>query len=464
MAELDPSLILQAGNLNDPARMMSLQAMAQQLKANEQKTQNQNALKQMLGRPGAIDPTTGLPSAEAIGQISQSGDLETASKLADKRTEAAKRIQDGQIKKLDLWRENVGGPAQVAYEQALERGVSQPEAAQIGESVLNDGLDTLAKSGVFSGAEQAEFVRKFDPKVNGARVETYDKFKERQLDEKKFELSERNADRRAAEAAAREERLLKVMDLKQAANEPPAPDDPVVKAVANYEIRPPGIGRNPQFRQSFMASVLQANPEYHEGEFENRNKARAAFNTGKQGDTVRSLNVSVAHLETLRDLGKAIKNQDLKGFNALAQRFAEEFGVAAPTNFDTAKAIVADEVAKGVIGGQTAQADRETLAASLKRSGSPEQIEGAINTFQSLLGGQLKGLRDQYTRSTGAKDFESFLLPETRKALESEGGAASAAGGGTVAKPKDKAEFDALPKGAAYSKPGDPPGTHRVKQ
>lgn len=143
-----------------------------------------------------------------------------------------------------------------------------------------------------------------------------------------------------------------------------------------------------------------------------------AFDKGKQGDTVRSLNVSVQHLDTLRQLGQALKNGDINLINAARQKFSEAFGVAAPTNWDAAKAIVADEVAKGVIGGQTAQSDRETLAATLKNSRSPEQAEGAINTFQDLLGGQLRGLRQQYKSSTGRDDFNNKLFPETVNRLD----------------------------------------------
>jgi hypothetical protein len=40
-------------------------------------------------------------------------------------------------------------------------------------------------------------------------------------------------------------------------------------------------------------------------------KAVSAFDTGKQGDTVRSLNVSVQHLDKLRELGVALKNGDV---------------------------------------------------------------------------------------------------------------------------------------------------------
>jgi hypothetical protein len=154
-----------------------------------------------------------------------------------------------------------------------------------------------------------------------------------------------------------------------------------------------------------------------------KTKAARDFGTGAQGNVVRSLNVSVSHLETLRELGRALDNGNVTAINAAKQRFAEEFGVPAPTNFDTAKSIVADEVAKGVIGGQSAQSDRETLAAALRRSGGPQVIDGAIATFQKLLGGQLSGLRQQYQRTTGNTDFDDqFLSAATRKALEPEQG------------------------------------------
>lgn len=162
-----------------------------------------------------------------------------------------------------------------------------------------------------------------------------------------------------------------------------------------------------------MADVIQTAQTNHAA-----GQTVTAFDKGKQGDTVRSLNVSVQHLDTLRELGKALQNGDVNLINAARQKFAEAFGGAAPTNWDAAKAIVADEVAKGVIGGQTAQSDRETLAATLKNSRSSEQAEGAINTFQDLLGGQLRGLRQQYKSSTNRDDFNNKLFPETVRRLD----------------------------------------------
>lgn len=193
-------------------------------------------------------------------------------------------------------------------------------------------------------------------------------------------------------------------------------NDEYINALANYKVAPPSP-RSPG-RDTVIAAAMKVNPNYDEKRYNMANRALGSFTSGPQGNTVRSLNVSVAHLEALRDLGVALQNGDTQAFNSIAQEFAQQTGVAAPSNFDAAKSIVADEVAKGVIGGQTAQADREKLAESIRRSSSPAQIEGAITTFQRLLAGQLGGLRHQYETATGAKDFEQMLNPETRRVLE----------------------------------------------
>lgn len=193
-------------------------------------------------------------------------------------------------------------------------------------------------------------------------------------------------------------------------------DPGYIEGIANYRIAPPS--NRAANRDVIMAAAQRLNPTYDEKRYGAANRALGAFTSGPQGNTVRSLNVSVAHLETLRDLGEALNNGDIQAFNALSQAFAQQTGVPAPTNFDTAKAIVADEVAKGVIGGTTAQSDREQLAESIRRASSPQQLEGAIGTFQHLLAGQLGGLRHQYENATGAKDFQEMLNPETRRVLD----------------------------------------------
>lgn len=196
-------------------------------------------------------------------------------------------------------------------------------------------------------------------------------------------------------------------------------DPSTIEAMANNKIKPPSPGRNPGQRAMIMKEILKVNPKYDETKYEARQKQADNFAAGPLGATTRSLGVGVAHLEVLQGLGEALQNGDVQMVNAAKQEWAKQFGGAAPVSFDAAKAIVADEIAKGVIGGQNAQSDREALAASVQRASSPEQLKGVVTTFEQLMGGQLGGLRQQYQSvNPGATDFdERFLAPETSRIL-----------------------------------------------
>jgi hypothetical protein len=118
------------------------------------------------------------------------------------------------------------------------------------------------------------------------------------------------------------------------------------------------------------------------------------------------------------------------------QIFAEQTGKAAPTNFDAVKEILADEVVKGVIGGTGALEDRRAAAEKIKRASSPQQLNGVLNSWTELLGGQLKGLERQYEGATKRKDFkERFVTP---RALEAISATAKSPAATTAAPKNDK--------------------------
>jgi hypothetical protein len=148
-------------------------------------------------------------------------------------------------------------------------------------------------------------------------------------------------------------------------------------------------------------------------------RATADFSVGKNGNTVRSLNVAVSHLDTLERLGTELGNGNMQMVNKIGNEFAKQTGKTAPTNFDAAKQIVADEVVKAVVGAGGALADREEAARTINAAQSPKQLTDAIKTYKELMGGQLKGLKNQYEQSTGRKDFERLLNPETVGELNS---------------------------------------------
>lgn len=200
----------------------------------------------------------------------------------------------------------------------------------------------------------------------------------------------------------------------------------VAKGIANYQIAPL-IGwtlRGP-WGQAVMQRVMQLNPRYQATQFAARTSAARAFASGPLGNFVRSFSVGLSHLDIASRLVAALGNGSNQTLNRLRNTLKTEFGSAAVPNFDTAKLIVSDEIAKAVIGGQMGEEDRRTLQARLDSASSPQQLAGVISTFKALMAGQLRGFRQQYEQSTGgtATDFDKLLSPEARRELEGEGAA-----------------------------------------
>ena len=186
--------------------------------------------------------------------------------------------------------------------------------------------------------------------------------------------------------------------------------------IANGQIPPlSGFAMKSNYGQAVMSRVKELNPEYSGSTFANVKQAEQKFNVGKQGDTVRSLNVAVSHLDTLGQLSEALNNNDINLFNKIGNTYAKQTGSPIPTNFNAAKKIVADEIVKGIVGSGGGVADREEAAASIDAANSPAQLKGVIDTYKQLLGGQLSGLKQQYEVSTGKKDFNKFISPNTQK-------------------------------------------------
>jgi hypothetical protein len=188
----------------------------------------------------------------------------------------------------------------------------------------------------------------------------------------------------------------------------------IAEKIANYEMKPPA-SRSAQYGP-LMQEVARINPNYDETKYATVQQARKNFTTGKQGDTVRSMNVAIDHLDTLKDAGQALQNGNLQLFNKIANDYAKNTGNPVVTDFNGIKSIVGSEVAKAVAGGNMALQDREEIRKELDTANSPQQLAGVIKRMQQLLGGQLKGLRTQY-EDAGLKDFDKKLTPRTRQVL-----------------------------------------------
>lgn len=193
------------------------------------------------------------------------------------------------------------------------------------------------------------------------------------------------------------------------------------KLIAEYKLAPPSAlaMRSPE-GAALMRQVRDINPDYDVKRFNEENKAISAFGTGKQGDTVRSINVAIQHLDLLDEAAKALGNGDTRTLNALNNQFQTQFGRTAPVTFDAMKDIVADEIVKSVVGYAGAGGDRESLQAKLRVANSPAQLAAVTQAFRGLMAGQAAGLRRQYEDTTGLKNFDNKLLPGTERELNSQ--------------------------------------------
>jgi hypothetical protein len=201
-----------------------------------------------------------------------------------------------------------------------------------------------------------------------------------------------------------------------------APANPAIegqaRAIAEGRM-PPLLGRAAVSGMggAIMRRAMEINPNLDGTTFATDKAGRVKFTSGKQGDTIRSLDVAVTHLDQLQTLADALHNGNVPLFNRIGQQLAQSTGSAVPTNFDSVKQFVTDEVTKAVIGSGGGVGDREKAAEILSRVQSPAQLAGAIYQIKGLMAGQLKGLGQQYKNATGRDDFSSLVSDHTAKVL-----------------------------------------------
>lgn len=198
----------------------------------------------------------------------------------------------------------------------------------------------------------------------------------------------------------------------------PAEDQSIVKKLANYEINPIALSSKGGHREKMLSLAAQYNPEYDDTQYANKRRAITQFGSGPQGNTVRSLNVAIEHIDTLKRAGEALKNGDFTPGNKAYNEIVKVFGVTPPNTFEGIRDMVANEVVKGTIGNAGALQDRAEAAAKVKASSSPQQLNELMNGWTELMGGQVKGLEQQYQGATGLKDFrQRYLRQRTLDAI-----------------------------------------------
>lgn len=199
----------------------------------------------------------------------------------------------------------------------------------------------------------------------------------------------------------------------------PESDRQIVRQLANYNLDPKTLSTRGGQRERMLSMVSQYDPTYDDTQYANKRAAITRFGSGPQGNTVRSLNVAIEHLDTLKRAADALNNKDMTGYNKVANEVGKFFGKEPPNTFEGLRDMVANEVVKGTVGGAGALHDREEAARKIKAAASPAQMAGIFNGWTELMGGQVKGLERQYEATTRNKDFrERYLTEHTRRAID----------------------------------------------
>lgn len=179
---------------------------------------------------------------------------------------------------------------------------------------------------------------------------------------------------------------------------------------------PAQVNKNPE-----LAKEISDAAKYDSGANAKRwvNAAKWDDSTSFTGKKLIAGNTAVSHMGMLMDAINAQKNGNIPALNAIRLKYLNETGSELPTNLDIDKAITLDEVAKFVIPGVGAQADREQFANTMKAAGSPEQLKGGMRQYYGLMRGQMNSMRHAYETETGRKDFDRFLDPDVKEKIGS---------------------------------------------
>lgn len=135
------------------------------------------------------------------------------------------------------------------------------------------------------------------------------------------------------------------------------------------------------------------------------------------GGKVQSANALVTHLDQLSSLTTGLTSGNLPVINAARNRYMQETGAAAPTNFNAVKTIAADEAVKFIIANGGTLHDRQQAQAIFNAAQSPSQMAGAITQVQHLAAGQLSGIRQRYQAIGAAHEFDATLTPRARQLI-----------------------------------------------
>ena len=130
---------------------------------------------------------------------------------------------------------------------------------------------------------------------------------------------------------------------------PPAVEAQAQSYLAGQSAPPTGFATKPVLLASYQAAQ-KADPDFAAVAGTKFNTIKEFADTnGKTGQTVKSQNVTMEHVQTLKEAVDALNNGDMKAWNAAVNAVADQAGKPAPNNFNLGRELVSDEITKNLL-------------------------------------------------------------------------------------------------------------------
>lgn len=227
-------------------------------------------------------------------------------------------------------------------------------------------------------------------------------------------------------------------------------DAMLVKAMAEGRKQyPTGNALKDPHLLALAASVQQYDPTSEEGSFKTRLATRAAFTSGKPAQQINAMNTTAGHLMALAEATKALHNSSIPVWNTIGNAATKATGSPAVTNFMAAVGPVANEMEAIYRANGGSEEGVRQFREALDPNGSPEQINGTLRMFVTLIKSKLDAMSDQYTQGMGTMNTPlHFINPKARAVYDQLNRLAKELGKDPAAMGLDQQPTDAAPQGS----------------
>lgn len=198
---------------------------------------------------------------------------------------------------------------------------------------------------------------------------------------------------------------------------PPA-EQPLIKALVEGRMAfPTGTALRAPYWQGIIQKVAEYDPSFDTINYNARLNTRKDFTSGTSAKQVNALNTVIGHMESLDKASKALNNDSLTGWNALANWVADVTGQSAPKTFEATREAVADELTRVWRQAGGSVDDIKERKKQLSTNSSPEQFADVIGQLGDLIESKLDSMQNQYDQGMGISDVK-MMTPQARATLD----------------------------------------------